>query len=215
MATTRLSIYNDALLLLGERALSSLTEEREPRRLLDQVWNNEGVDHCLEKGQWFFAMRAIKIDYDPGVDPGFGYRRAFYKPTDWVLTSALCTDEWFNVPLTQYNDEADYWYADDDVLYVRYVSNDSQYGNNLARWPTSFKEFVAAHFASRIAAKIATPDIARDMLGLRKMLLNEAKNNAAMAEPTSFPAQGSWSRARTRFGTRRNRDGGSNSNLIG
>jgi uncharacterized protein YneR len=212
--TDRLSIYNDALLLIGERALSSLTESREPRRLLDQVWNNDGVNHCLEKGQWFFAMRAIKIDYDPGIDPGFGYRRAFAKPSDWVLTSGLCSDEWFRVPLTQYNDEADYWYADEDVLYVRYVSNDSGYGNNLSRWPASFKEFVAAHFASRVALKI-TGDKAKanEIFGLRKMLLNEAKNNAAMALPTSFPARGSWSNARTRHG--RNRDGGSNTNLIG
>jgi hypothetical protein len=213
---TRLSIYNDALLLVGERALANLTEEREPRRLLDQVWNNGGVENCLEKGQWFFAMRAIQIDYDTAIEPSFGYRRAFLKPTDWVITSALCTDEWFRSPLTAYNDEADYWYADEDVLYVRYVSNDSGYGNNLTRWPESFKEFVAAHFASRVALKITGSKAKADeILGIRKMLLNEAKNNAAMAEPTKFPARGSWSNSRTRFGSRNNRDGGSNTNLTG
>ena len=57
--TDRLSLYNDALLLCGERALTSLSEDREPRRLLDQIWNSGGVNVCLAEGQWFFAMRAL------------------------------------------------------------------------------------------------------------------------------------------------------------
>ena len=36
---TRLQLYNSALLLLGERNLASLSENREPRRLLDHVWD--------------------------------------------------------------------------------------------------------------------------------------------------------------------------------
>ena len=71
--TDRLSIYNDALLLCGERGLASLTENTEPRRLLDQVWNNEGVIKCLELGQWHFAMRGVQVDYDPDLEPSYGY----------------------------------------------------------------------------------------------------------------------------------------------
>lgn len=213
--TTRLSIYNDALLIVGERALSSLTEEREPRRLLDTVWNNGGVDYCLEQGQWFFAMRSIQLDYDPAVDPGFGYRRGFTKPSDWIITSALCSDEYFRVPLTQYTDEAGYWYADDDSIYLRYVSNDASYGNNLAIWPRSFTEFVAAHFASKIALKDSgDQEKLKTTIAIRQKALDIAKNKCAMALPTSFPAQGSWTRSRQRYGGRR--DGGNNGgSLIG
>lgn len=214
MPVTRLSIYNDALLFLGERSLSSLTEEREPRRLLDQVWLNDGVDHCLEEGQWYFAMRTIQIDYDPAVTPGFGYQYAFSKPTDWVNTSGLCTDEYFREPLTRYTDEAGYWYADESPLYVRYVSNHAQYGGNYAAWPRSFAEFVAAHFAYKIAFKVGGDGLRSGMLALRDEMLTRAKNRAAMALPTSFPAQGSWNRSRSRFGGN-GRDRGSNGSLIG
>lgn len=215
--TTQLSLYNDALLLCGERFLASLTENREPRRLLDQVWASGGVKYCLEQGQWFFAMRTIQIDYDATIEPSFGYNRAFQKPTDWVLTSSVCSEEFFRVPLTQYTDESGYWYASIDTIYVRYVSNDINYGMDLGIWPDSFREFVAAHFASQIILVLASgDDLKKQIMEIRKQRLKNAKSRSAMAEPTSYPAQGTWSSSRV-WGNRR-RDGGNPNNsgsLIG
>lgn len=212
--TDRLSLYNDALLLCGERPLASLTEDREPRRILDQVWASDGVSKCLEMGQWKFAMRTVQIDPDPSVDTQFGYRNAFQKPSDWVITSALCSDEYFNAPLTQYSDEAGYWYADLELIYVKYVSSDSNYGGDLSRWPGTFAEFVASHFASRVVLKLSADNARTDaILKLRKRLLTEAKNKDAMAGPSSFPAQGSWSMARAQGSGRRDR--GNRGSLIG
>jgi hypothetical protein len=211
----RLSLYNDALLLIGERFLSTLTEEREPRRLLDQVWSGGGVKACLEEGQWNFAMRTVQIDYDPGVEPDFGYNRAFVKPDDWVLTSGVCSDEFFRSPLTRYWDEAGYWYSDLDTIYVRFVSSDTGYGGDLNAWPESFREFVAAHFASKIILRMTNgqADTAH-IEALRAKRLKHAKSRAAMAEPTSFPARGAWSLARNRFPSRRD-GGGTGGSLIG
>lgn len=213
--TTQLDLYNDALLLCEERFLASLTEEREPRRLLDRVWATGGVKACLEAGQWNFAMRTIQIDYDPGIEPSFGYRRAFDKPDDWVLTSALCEDEFFRTPLTRYTDEAGYWYADLDTVYVRYVSDHNTYGNDLLKWPESFREYVAEYFANSIILKLSKSQEKLDASDkrLEKKLLR-AQSRAAMAGPTSFPAQGSWSLARNRGGynSERGNRGGS---LIG
>lgn len=213
MATTRLKIYNGALRMLGERALANLTENREPRRLLDEVWNDEGVEQCLEEAQWFFAMRTARIDYDPGVTTEFGYSKAFSKPDDWINTSAVCVDEYFQVPLTTYTDESGYWYSDESVIYVKYVSSSVDYGWNLSLWPKSFAEFVKAHFAYEIANKIGGEDLYKKALALRGEMLSRAKNRAAMALPTQFPAQGSWNRSRHQYAG--NRSGGSRNNLIG
>jgi hypothetical protein len=212
--TTQLSIYQGALLCAGERFLSSLTEEREPRRLLDFVWSNNGVRACLELGQWNFAMRTVQIDYDSGVEPSFGYARAFPKPTDWVLTSALCSDDFFRFPLTQYTDEADYWYADLNTLYVRYVSDDVAYGLNMNHWPRSFLDVVEEYFCSKVIRKIA--DSEEEEVKSEKRLqkkLRLAKSRALMAQPTAFPPTGSWVRSRGSSGTR---EGGRNrGSLIG
>lgn len=218
--TTRLQLYNDALMLCGERFLASLTEEREPRRLLDQVWDSNGVRYCLEQGQWQFAMRTQEVDYDPSTEPPFGYRRAFNKPDDWVLTSALCSDAYFRTPLLAYADELEFWYADLDTIYVKFVSNDSDYGADLSIWPATFSDYAAAYFASKIIAKLtqdekriafllgAPGDIDGGELGRR---LKVAKSRAAMTQPTQFPAQGSWTRSR--YGSRGDR--GNRNRLIG
>lgn len=213
--TTKLTLYNGALLHCGERFLASLTEQAEARRLLDQVWDSGGVKACLEEGQWYFAMRTSMVDYDPSIEPDFGYQRAFVKPTDWLLTSALCSDEFFNAPLTQYVDEAGYWYADLDTIYVRYVSNDTDYGMDMNKWPETFREFVEVHFASRIAKKLTTSDDKEAaLLKKRALFLNEARSKSAMASPTRFMAPGSWSGSRYGRGTGR-RDRGNRGSLIG
>lgn len=221
MGTSRLQIYNDACLMAGERSLANLTEDTEARRLLDQVWNNSGVDSCLEEGQWQFAMRTVMLDYDPSVVPPFGYNRAFNKPTDWMLTSALCADEFFRVPLTRYVDEAGYWYSELDQIYVRYVSNDAAYGNNLGIWPKSFQEFVSAHFATQIILKLSDNDSRWSKFvnpenpehSVRGRALLKAKSRCAMSGPSTSVAQGNWTKSRTRGVNRR--DGGGSSNLIG
>lgn len=215
--TTQLDLYNGALLICGERFLASLTEEVEPRRLLDRVWANNGVKTCLEMGQWNFAMRTIQIDYDSSVQPSFGYNRAFQKPDDWVLTSGVCEDEFFRQPLTRYWDEAGFWYSDLDTIFVRHVSSDTLYGMNLNKWPDSFREYVEHFFASKIIKKLSnSEDEELEVFKLLKDKLKTAKSRAAMAEPTSFPARGAWGLARNRFPNRK--DGGntgSSGNLIG
>ena len=213
--TTQLSLYNDALLLCGERFLVSLTEEREPRRLLDQAWASNAVKTCLEEGQWFFAMRTIQIDYDPSVQPSFGYNRAFQKPTDWAITSAVCSDEFFRTPLLQYTDEAGYWYATLDTIYVRFVSTSSTYGLDMNKWPETFRELVAAHLATKIVQKITNDESKTKFVEqVKKDCLIKAKSASAMAGPSLMPAQGNWSKARTRFSGRSDR-GNTNGNLIG
>ncbi len=209
--TTKLTLFNGALLLCKERFLVSLTEEREPRRLLDYVWDNNGIKACLEEAQWHHAMRSVQIDYDPSIEPGFGYPKAFQKPDDWVVTSAVCTDEFFRNPLLNYFDEAGYWYSDLDSIYVRYVSDDEDYGADMNAWPESFKEFVEAHFASKIVGKLqgADSERIREVMGIREKRLATAKNKCAMVGPTQFPAPGRWVTARLRGVNRR--DGGSRS----
>jgi len=205
MGTSRLAIYNNALMLAGEASLASLTEEGKRRRLLDRVWDSNGTRYCLEQGQWQFAMRTQRIDYDPDIEPDFGYTRGFQKPTDWVLTSALCSDEFFNAPLRAYADELDYWYADLDLIYVKFVSDDADYGGDLANWPATFCDYVDAYFASKVIFDL-TSDKARVqfLLGAQGKVdggelgrrLKIAKSRAAMTQPSRTPPPGSWNRAR-------------------
>lgn len=216
MSANRLALYNGALALLGERSVASLTEDREPRRLLDEVWTrgNGAVRAILEQGLWNFAIRTIKSEYDTDVTPDFGFRRAFSKPTDWVRTAAICSDEYFTRGLTQRecNDERGYWFADLDEIYVRYVSDDSTYGSDLSLWPESVMLYAHAYLAREIAPRLKAASF-EDMEALAKRRLRDARSKDAMNEGAGIPEPGRWVQARHAGGWRR--DGGSRGSLIG
>lgn len=213
---SQLSLYNDALLLCGERPLATLTDTNEGRRLLDQVWNNGGVDACLTEGFWDFALRTLLIDYDPDEDPAFGYEYAFTVPSDHLKTFALCSDEYFRWPIRSYTMENGYWYTDQTEIYVKYVSNDSaQYGNDIGNWPVRFKDFVAAYFAKKIVYAISKDGDRIQLVNDEfKRAQHEAKSDAMSNQPPAFRPSGRWQNARSsRFS---NRDRGNNNGpLIG
>lgn len=212
----KLVVYNQALRIIGERRLASLTEARKPRYLLDQVYNEGGINGCLEAGQWKFAIRAVQIDSDPAVSPAFGLTYGFTKPEDWIRTIAQCSDERYEVPYRGVREEAGYWYADISPIYIKYVSNDAAFGTNAAIWPATFTQFVGAYFAAEIVFDM-TAD--KDRIALCSAELKRRKRDAlnkdAMNDPTAIPFRGSWTRSRFGRGNPGRFDGGSNSSLIG
>ena len=213
--TTKLQIYNTALRYCKERPVT-LTENREPRRLLDAVWADGGVDLCLEEALWKFAIKAVRIDYDPSVVREFGFTYAFEKPSDWKMTAAVCSDEYYSEPLLRYAHENGYWYSDLDTLYVKFVSNAVDYGYDLSIWPQSFSNYVSAHFANEIVDKLSGGNeqtVARVERHLKDNKAN-AKNRDAMNQPQLFPAPGNWVRSRSRL-RGDNRDRGNRGSLIG
>lgn len=225
MGTTRLQLYNDALQLCGERFLSALSDTGEARRQLDQVWSSNGVNYCLEQGQWQFAMRTQQVEVDESFGtPDFGYRYAFTKPEDWIRTSAVCSDAYFRSPLLRYSDEMGHWFADIQPIYVKFVSSDSDYGGDLSLWPASFCAYAAAYFASKIIARLGGERAEQKALlfgvdgkgGTLDRTLTEAKSQAASTQPTQFFAEGSWVQSRrSRRGYGPFGDGGTSGSLTG
>lgn len=211
--TTQLSLYNNALALLGERSLASLSESREARRRLDAAWSRPAIDDCLSKGQWKFAMRTLEIACDPNFTTQFGYQYAFTRPADLIRVTSLCSDEYFNSPLLRYQTEGAYWFADVEPIYVRYVSNDASYGGDLSLWPQNFCRYVEAYLADAIVeATVADKSMWQKVRALMKDNLTNALSTDAMEDPTAFPPSGAWVSARR---GRSSRDRGKRSSLIG
>ncbi len=212
---TRLSLYNHALRNIGERKLASLTEDREPRYLLDDVWDNDGVKAVLELGYWNFAVRTVKAEFSPAIEPDFGYLRGFDKPIDFVQTVAVCEDEYFNTPLTAYQDEVEHWFSDLDIIYVRYVSDDTAYGGDLSKWTPSFERFASFYFAREIIPYFTMSETKKDEFEKDyDKAMRLAKSRDALNQPTAFPPTGSWVGSRL-GGTIANRERGNKGSLIG
>lgn len=204
MAVDKLWLYNEALRVLGERRLVNLTEQREPRYLLDDVYNGIFVKAVLEEGQWLFATRASKFDHNPAITPNFGYHYVFNKPADWIRTTACCSDEYYRVPLNEIADEGGFWYSDIQTIYIKYVSSDGSFGGDLSKWPPSFSMYAASYLADQIVgrvknAKVLSDDVEAEMA---KRLL-KAQSRDAMNGPSKFPPPGSFTSARVGRGNPR------------
>lgn len=209
----KLSVYNEALRLNGQTRLASLTESREPRRLLDDIWDARALDFCLQKGQWRWASRNLELSYSPSVEPQFGHRYAFDRPTDFIRLTEMCSDEFMKEPLLQYRESGPYWMADLDTIYISYVSKDDAFGYDSSLWPPSFQKLLSAYMADELTLSLTTSVEKKKEIKLElKNRLDSATSIDAQSGPTRFPPVGALIRARS-GGSRRDR--GSRSRLIG
>jgi hypothetical protein len=198
MSTDQIAIYNIATAAIGERQISSLTEDRESRRLLDEIWTRGqgAVKYLLEQGHWNHAMRAVKIDAETSVSSEFGFTKAFQLPDDFVKLNMISSDERFSYPLTDYEIEAGYIWCEVDPLYVRFVSDHTSYGKDFGKWPETFTLWAGTWMGLQIAPRLKN-DI--DMEALRKeekRLRIDARSKDAQMEPPRWPPLSSWSQAR-------------------
>lgn len=204
----RLRLYNSALRRVGERKLASATENREPRRVLDDAWGTDDavIKYVLERGDWNFGLRAVELTPNPSLEPAFGYRFVYSKPDDFCRMNSLSADARLSRPLTfgEYRDESNYWWADHDPLYVSYVSDGDEYGRNHASWTETFREVVELKLAYEIADRIAdSMSKKRELRSELRDALAAAKSTDAMGEGVKFPVVGNWVRARASEGYRR------------
>lgn len=199
----RLEIYKGALRHLGNAAgLSSLTETSPARNALDDAWQSS-VDFLLEKGLWNFAIRTVELSNDEDTEPLFGYAYAFSKPDDWVRLVSICDEPTFAEGYQDYADEGDYWFANIDTLYVRYVSNDETYGLNVGAWRQSFAKCLEAYLAFSSSLPISADRGNRnDLFNLYGKLLKEAKALDAVDERVQQKPAGRLVRARMSSGYR-------------
>lgn len=196
--TTKLSLYNNALTLhLGERKLSSLTENRKPRRVLDQIWDSGFVRGVLEDGQWNFATATIQSSYNPDITPAFGMQYAHDKPSDWCRTIGVSTDSFLNSHLLRYEDQGVYIFTESGTIYLRYISDGASHGGDLTLWPQSMTSYAELKLASLAAKTITQSDETTERLRQRaEKEKRAARSMNDMNNPTKFLPMGSWARSR-------------------
>lgn len=194
---TQLSLYNHALRLVGEPKLASLTANRPERYALDEIWDEDPILDILEEAQWTFAIRTLEWNYDASVTSDFGYTYAFSKPSNYVRTAAICSDGYFNSPITNFSDENNYWFCDYETIYIKYVSDDVLFGRDYSLWTKLFTNCVAANMASELAVSLTKSQTIMDARDKAlKKYIADAKSLDAMNGPTQFMPPGNWTKSR-------------------
>jgi hypothetical protein len=201
MGASQLGVYNKALRWLGERKTLSLAEGREPIRLLNDEWE-DAVGVCLYAGFWNFAIRERMANPDAGRAPLFGFQFSYAKPPDWVRTFQISESDRYDEFLKRYVDQNNIWYADIAPIYVRHISNDPNYGFNLALWTPAFVEYVAAYLALMLALRVKG---SMDKVEMLEKKVDSLKKNAlskdAMDQPPGKIPYGTWVTSRAPRGS--------------
>lgn len=194
---TTLALYNQALRMVGEGKLSALTDNRPERYALDSIWDEDPIKQTLEEAQWTFAIRSLEWNYDPSIEPDFGYKYAFTKPSNYVRSAAICSDEFYNEPITAFADENNFWFCEYETIYIKYVSDGDQYGRDYSLWTELFRNCVATKMASELAISLTkSQGMAEALEKKHKKYIKEAKSLDAMNQPTRFMPPGNWTRSR-------------------
>lgn len=183
--TTKLALVEKACRHTGQERPVTLADDTHPLREILAVYD-ETLAEALEGGLWIWALRTVQITYDPDIDPEFGRTYGYTLPDDFVRIANINNSEIFSA-----NGELDYdltgpghtLYADEASFYLRYVSNDTDYGMNLGAWPETFAEGVGYALAYRSALPIAKDRGDRnDLMTLAERWYGKAKIRNAVDE---------------------------------
>ena len=154
---TKLSLYNDALQLLGERRLATDTEDREPRYDLDSLYDNGAVDYCLELVKPKYASTLVQLtSVAPTAVTEFTNQSPL--PADFIAmsekvdgTPELYRDGRLESPITRFYREDNYLLSDEADPYLRYIKAHTD--PQLANMTTSFARVVSSYLARELAWK--------------------------------------------------------------
>lgn len=156
MALDKLGIYNDALLLIGQRSLATISEAREPRYLLDSAFDLGAVDYCLEIVKPVFSKLTTKLTSSV-VSSNHDLDNVFTLPSDWVSTIEVYSDSRLDQPIERYINEDRTIACEYSTIYVRYVSNTN--GTVYSKWSPAFARVVTAYLAREIALRLSPDDL--------------------------------------------------------
>ena len=177
MAYDQLQLYNEALIILGQRALSSLSEDREARHVLDDIYAAEPSEFCLELVRPAFARdTAALTSATPPAVPTYAFKHSV--PADYVAFVEIYSDAGLNQPVSRYVREGDEIHTDHANIWLRYITS----GYAITVWDISFAKVVAAYLAVEGAPRIAKKqlDHARDVFTTR------VETAAAIAKETEI-----------------------------
>lgn len=192
--TTKLGIWNDALRMVGEHRLVSLTEDTEARYVLENAWEDAKM-FVFTEGLWNFATKTMEINADTGQTPIPGFDFVFDKPLYWLRTISISQTSLFDTEAT-YRDENNKIYANVDKLYIRFISYERADESQVENWPPAFAKLMAAYLANICAVRISGSKSDADALrALYRDALASAKNKDALDQAQMFTTPGNWIRA--------------------
>ena len=151
MAVDKLALYNNALTLIGQRTLTGLTEDREPRHLLDAAYDLGAIAYCLEVVQPVFARKTVTLN-SVTASAQHDLDNVYTLPSDYISIFKVYSDPKLDQEISRYIIEGNTLACEYSTIYLRYVSDDSV--TVFTYWSQSFANVVSAYLAREISIKL-------------------------------------------------------------
>lgn len=193
MAVTKLRLYQDAIRMLADARLATISDEVETRFALDDAWASS-VAFVLRQAPWRFALKTAALIGGlvpaPSFDTGYAY------PADWLRTHAIkyAGSDGREHPINlreQGKVISVNVLAISAGLRIRYVSSgfaDPEASDPV--WPEHFAQAVAAYLAFSVAERVTGERGASNRMSqLFNQLLGEAVRLDAEPEDRWMPFQ--------------------------
>ena len=201
MAESQLGCFNKSLRWLGERPALSISENRPSVIQMNSEWHS-AVELCLTETYWNFATRMQQIAAADAIAPAFAYQYAFAKPADWMKTYQVADNDQFNPLLRKFEDQNGYWFANIAPLYVKFISDDPNFGWNMARWTPYFGELLGIYLAHLCSSRVLQDQTKIDKIEKRwDRMRKEAEAKDAMDQPPGSVPAGTWVMSRAPRGS--------------
>jgi hypothetical protein len=151
MALDKFALYNNALLLIGQRELDSVTEDRPPRHCLDSAYDDpSAIDVCLELAKPRFAAKTTTLS-SPAVSPDHALDSVHTLPTDYVTIVGVYSDDKLDQPIRRYLIEDESLVCEYGTIYLRYISNTRA----MTSWSPMFAQLVSTYLAHQLCIKFS------------------------------------------------------------
>lgn len=184
MAIDKLGLYNDACRIAGAERLASLTEAREARYKLDEIFDLGAIDYCLKIAMPAFARKTAELT-NSGASTSPEFAATHTLPSDFLThlprqdgLPSLYSDATLDTPVGRMLRDGDVLYSDHATVYLRYVFSNDTYST----WEPEFVRLFTAYLGMELAERIA-PHRYTSAKEKFDALAEEARSLAGLQEP--------------------------------
>lgn len=188
---TKLSVWNEALSILGRAPINDPEEASETTRVLADHWSRSPT-MVFEEATWNCAVRRVALQRS-ATAPTFGYLYYYPLPADCsrIITVSDSGNE--GDAFEAWTEEAGKIATDATTLYLVYVK--AGVIDTPGAWTQALADYISADIAERAAPRLASDKLEHAM-GMRKRRRKHALAQDAMRSPPRRLAHGQWVSAR-------------------
>lgn len=190
---TKIEVYNEALRMVGDLRLASLTDDVEARYALDDAWNRS-VLFVASQANWPHAYASLQVNTLTDTSSP-GYTRSYtINNANWLRTVSVSLDQHFGVG-AHYHEALGKIFVNTSQtnIFVRYIDKSYLGDSFIATWPEMFCSAVSHRLAFEVCERLTQdPQKAQSIYQLFVEVLNLAKSQLALDTGSMMISPAQW-----------------------